>query len=394
MRLLIKLAYRNITHAGLRTWLNVFVLSLAFVLIIWMQGLYDGIARDVMRSTINMEIGGGVFWQKNYDPYDPLTLGDAHAPIPEALKKLIKRGKAAPILIVSGSVFPKGRIHNIRVKGIDPHQKVLRLPTNVLWPDSLPDAVPALIGSQMAHNTGLKRGDYVTLRWRDVNGVFDATDLKIVYIMNTNVQTVDVGQVWIPLERLWKMSAMPGQATLIVMDRELKNIPADTSQWVFRNQDYLLKEIKRFIRNKKASSYMMYILLLSLALLSIFDTQVLSVFRRRKEMGTMMALGMTRRNLVALFTLEGVMNGFLALIVGALYGTPLLIYTARHGIALLDISRQTGMAFSPVLYPVYGFVLVISTTIILLISVVIVSYLPVRKISALKPTEALKGKIA
>jgi ABC-type antimicrobial peptide transport system permease subunit len=202
-----------------------------------------------------------------------------------------------------------------------------------------------------------------------------------------------VGQVWLPLERLRKMSNMPGQATLIVVDKELTDIPADTPQWIFRDQDYLLKEIKRFIRNKKASSYMMYVLLLSLALLSIFDTQVLAVFRRRKEMGTMMALGMTRMNVVGLFTLEGVMHGLLALVVGALYGIPLLIYTARNGIALLDVSRQTGMAFSPTLYPVYGFSLVVSTTIILMISVIVVSYLPVRKIANLKPTDALKGKM-
>ena len=32
--LIIKLAFRNIVGAGLRTWLNVFVLSLAFVIII------------------------------------------------------------------------------------------------------------------------------------------------------------------------------------------------------------------------------------------------------------------------------------------------------------------------------------------------------------------------
>ena len=393
MKVILKLAYRNITHAGLRTWLNVFVLSLAFVLIIWMQGLYDGLTRDIVRSTINMEIGGGVFWQKNYDPYDPLTIEDAHAPLPESLRKLTQQGKAAAILIVPGSIFPKGRIHNVRIKGIDPLQKVLQLPTAVLQRDSLSDAVPALIGTQMAKNTGLKEGDYVTLRWRDVNGVFDALDLKIVHVMNTNVQTVDAGQVWIPLEQLRKMSNMPGQATLVVVDRDLEKIPANTKEWIFRDDNYLLKDILALIRKKKASSYMMYFLLLSLALLSIFDTQVLAVFRRRKEMGTMMALGMTRMKVVALFTLEGVMNGFLALALGAVYGIPLLLYTAHNGIKLLDVSRQTGMAISPILYPVYGVGLVISTTIILLVSVIIVSYLPVRKIAGLKPTDALKGKL-
>ena len=67
-----------------------------------------------------------------------------------------------------------------------------------------------------------------------------------------------------------------------------------------------------------------YIVLLLLAMLAIFDTQILSLFRRRKEMGTMMAMGMTRNNLIQLFTLEGAMHAALAAVVGAIYGAPLV----------------------------------------------------------------------
>ena len=37
-----KLAFRNILGAGLKTWLNAFVLSFSFVLIICSQGLLEG----------------------------------------------------------------------------------------------------------------------------------------------------------------------------------------------------------------------------------------------------------------------------------------------------------------------------------------------------------------
>ncbi len=47
----------------------------------------------------------------------------------------------------------------------------------------------------------------------------------------------------------------------------------------------------------------MYVLLMGM-LLAIFDTQVLAAFRRRREMGTLMALGMLRSQIIGLFTLE------------------------------------------------------------------------------------------
>ena len=67
----------------------------------------------------------------------------------------------------------------------------------------------------MATDNGLKEGDIITLRWRDVHGTFDAGDMKITGIFDTDVPTVDMGQIWVPLDRLQKMMGMPGEATII-----------------------------------------------------------------------------------------------------------------------------------------------------------------------------------
>ena len=47
--LIFKLAYRNLAGAGLRTWLNAFVLSLAYVIIIWHSGILEGWNREARR---------------------------------------------------------------------------------------------------------------------------------------------------------------------------------------------------------------------------------------------------------------------------------------------------------------------------------------------------------
>ncbi len=78
----------------------------------------------------------------------------------------------------------------------------------------------------------------------------------------------------------------------------------------------------------------MYIILLSLSMLAIFDTQVLSIFRRQKEIGTYIALGMTRGQVVGLFTIEGSLNSVLAGLLAALYGIPFLLFQAKTGISI------------------------------------------------------------
>ena len=133
-------------------------------------------------------------------------------------------------------------------------------------------------------------------------------------------------------------------------------------------------------------------MLLILAMLAIFDTQVLSIFKRQREIGTYVALGMTRKQVVTLFTTEGALYSVLAALAGAVYGVPLLSVQAVRGIAMPLESEDYGISFSNTLYPVYSLGLVISTVTVVLLVTILVSYLPSKKIASMKPTDALRGR--
>jgi putative ABC transport system permease protein len=389
MKLLFRLAVKNLIGAGLRTWLNVIVLSFSFLLIIWHKGLLDGWDRQAKNETIKWETGGGQYWHSGYDPYDPFSLTEAHSKIPSSLDSLVSAGKIAPILITQGTIYPGGRIQSILIKGIAPNQKLLKIPAS-LFNDG--EDIPAIIGKNTATDNGLKEGDLITLRWRDVHGTFDANNIKIIGIFNSDVPTVDMGQIWVPLDRLQKMMGLPGEATIIVSDKEQKGNTIG-GEWKFVNNEVLLKSITDLIKMKSVSGYVLYMILMSLAMLAIFDTQVLSIFRRQKEIGTYIALGMTRRQVVGLFTIEGSLNSVLAGLLAAIYGIPLLALQATHGLSIPGGSKGFGIAVADRMYPVYSLGLVVTTILLILLTTTIVSYLPSRKIAGMKPTDALRGKI-
>ena len=130
--MILKLAFRNIYGAGLRTWLNAIALSFSFVAIIFLQGNYNGMNDQIENATVEAKYAGGQYWQKNYDPYDPLSLEDSHGTIPEELEKLIGDKKAVPILIRQATIYPNGRFQNALLKGIESDQEIISLPTSVL----------------------------------------------------------------------------------------------------------------------------------------------------------------------------------------------------------------------------------------------------------------------
>jgi len=390
MRLAIKLAFRNLIGAGLRTWLNVIVLSFSFVVIIFMKGVMIGWDHQAKTDMTNWEIGGGQYWQKDYDPIDPFSLNDSHAPIPAEVMDEIANGTMEPFLIAPGTIYPQGRLQSVVIKGINPKQSLFLLPSHKL--DTLIDGIPAIIGSLMAKNIKAEVGDRMTIRWRDVNGTFDAGEIVITEIFSTNVPTVETGQIYIPIEKLQSMMLMPGEATVLTFSDSEKTRPA-YNEWKLKTKTELTASIDAMIKTKSAGQTILYAILLLLAMLAIFDTQILSIFHRQKEIGTYVALGYTRQQVVGLFTVEGTMHSILAAIVSAAYGLPFLAWMAKNGWTMPIDTSEFGMAIAQTLYPIYSAGLIISTVLIVTTVTAIVSYWPSRRIAKMNPTDALRGKL-
>ena len=389
--ILFRLSFRNIISAGLRTWLNTFVLALTFLCIVLVQGINDGLYQQMAQTRIDYELGFAQLWHQNYDPFDPLTLEESHAKIPLTLQETIRKKLVAPILIIPAVIYPQGRIQSIILKGIAPEQEILKLPTAAMTPPDTNDAIPVMIGRRMAEHTRLELGDQVTARWRNSDGAFDALELTLVNIFHTDVPAVDQGQIWLPLQRLQEMYQAPDHATLLVMRNG--EVPHNNSApWRFHSLEDLLVDTKQLFQAKSIGSSFLYALLLFLALIVIFDTQALSLFRRQKEVGTLMAMGMTQRQVVAIFMLEGIWQGLLAALLALFIGTPIGWYLAVEGYSIPVSADQYGLAISSHLYAYFSLQLILGTFLVVMLMLSLVSYWPARKIASLLPADALRGR--
>ena len=391
--MLFKIAIKNLLGAKLRTWLNVFVTALSFFMIILFSAMYDGMREHAKQVTIDTEIAGGAYWHPEYDPMDPMTFEDAHSIIPRDIKLLVDQKKAVPVLVSQASIYPNGRIMPVIIKGISPEQNIVNMPTDALSGHE-EIAIPVLIGKGRASDTKLEVGDVFTIRWLDADRTYDADEGTVVHIMDTENFKLDMGHIWIPLKKAQTMLAMEEEATYVTYAEGL-SIVENRDDWIPRDVKYLIRDMEALIKADEPNAAIMYIILLCFAAMGIFNAQVLSIFRRGREIGTLMALGMTRTRVVGLFTLEGGLNAFLAAIMTVILFGPLLWYFGNNGIWLgVDYSDGAmGIIVEKYLIPVYSVGLVVTTTIVVSIIVLIVSYMPSRRIARMKPTDALRGKV-
>lgn len=388
---LLKLAYRNLKGAGTRAWLNVIVLSMAFVMMIYLQGLYDGIGNQNVNISVDTHYGGGQLWSPKYDPYDRLTAQDAPEVIPDNLQSLVDAGNATPMLIYPASMYPKGLLQPVRMRGMHRSQEIVNLPTNLLEVKD-EGMLPVVIGARFANSLSIEAGEVFTVQWRDANGTYDAVEAQVVHIMETANNLLDRGYLWIDLTLLQEMTGLENSATYLILEQGFPPEQVPISEWKYMSVYDLSADVRAFVAAKSGGSVFMYVFLLALALLAIFDTQVLNLWRRRKEMGTMMALGLTRGRIIRLFTLEGALNGVLAAILALVWGGPLLFWQASVGFKIPYDEDMIGFLMPEVIMPAYTFGLIAMTTLVTLVTVTFVSWLPVRKVAQLRPTDALRGK--
>lgn len=378
--MIIKLAWRNLIGGGIRSWLNVFIISIVLVAIIGFHGLYVGWQHDAERGMIEWHIADGQLWQQDYDPYDVFSYEKSRALLPEGLND----EKTVEFLVSQGVIYPDGRSRNIVIKGIEIDQDILKFPTEYLKNNSN----EIVLGHRMANKLGLKTGDSVTLRWRNQYGSFAANDFVVSHIFKTTIQRLDMGVVWVGIDLLRDMLEVGKEVTYITFKG---NAPKLGEGWVNKTQDDLLAEFRAIFATELAGGVFLYVLLIFLAMIAVFDTQVLALFKRRKEVGMMMAMGMPRKQIVSIFTLEGLLSGILAGLLSLVWGTPLLAKFAETGMKLPESMNDYGMdGILGAMYPQYNIGIILMTFFIVMIILLLVSYLPVRKISKLNPVEILK----
>jgi|TARA_B100000530_G_scaffold147519_1_gene92465 putative ABC transport system permease protein len=389
--MLLKIALKNLLGARLRTFLNVLVTAFSFYLILFTSAMYDGMLQHAKQVTMDTEIAGGAYWHPEYDPLDPMTFEEAHSVPPSAIQALIDENKAFPVLVSQASIYPGGRIMPTIMKGIPPAQRIVNMPTDALLGHE-DIAIPVLIGKGMASESKLEVGDAFTIRWLDTDLTYDADEGTVVHIMDTENFKLDMGHIWIPLNKVQSMLAMEGEATYVTYGKGVQPVQ-DKGDWIPRDINYLVQDMEAIIEADKPGAQILYLILLAMAAMGIFNAQVLSIFRRGREIGTLMAIGMTRPRVVGLFTLEGGLNAVLSAAVTLIVFGPILWYFGAYGIPLPIDYSEMGLIIAKRLIPVYTIGLVVSTTILVSIIVLIVSYIPSRRIAKMKPTDALRGKV-
>jgi putative ABC transport system permease protein len=127
--------------------------------------------------------------------------------------------------------------------------------------------------------------------------------------------------------------------------------------------------------------------LFAIAIFGVVNTMLMSVWERVREIGTLLALGLRRAQIVALFLIEGALLGVVGGAVGVVLGCAATFLAGARGLNVTPPGSVVTFALQPSPSPT----LALGAFVLAACGALAASALPARRASRLDPVEALRS---
>lgn len=258
------------------------------------------------------------------------------------------------------------------------------------------DAAMVLLGVELGESFHVAPGQMVTLQSTSPGGRANALDLKLKGLTTSSFPFENKRVVTLPLAAAQQLVGLDGRVTeyvLSVDDLAFLDQTAEALR-VMLGPEYEVhtwRELQPFVRDLISRQDFVLgaiaFVLLIIVLTGIINTMLMSVFERVREIGTLLAIGVRRAQVLQMFLIEAAVIGALGGLGGALLGRLMVFGFAVNGIAI----KLSGVSGSNVLRPFVSPAFTIGAVLVALLGAVGAALWPALRASRLNPVEALRS---
>lgn len=337
----IRLAWRNVTRQRRRSLVGIASVAFGVVALLLAAGFIEWIYWAMREDAIRAGLGHVQVVRKGYldagqaDPFAYLL--PAKAPERERLEKWAGVRTVSPRLGFSGLASLGDTTLSFLGEAMDPTREAeLAAAVRIEEGAGLSAEHPRdiIMGRGLAANLGAKVGDTVVLLANTQKGGINAVETRVRGLFSTPVKAYDDAALRIPLTTAQELLRVTGAHKWVVlldstrataesaagMRAALDPARFDVVPW-YDQADFYNKTVALFSRQVNV----MKLIIALIIVLSISNTQTMSVLERTAEIGTSMALGATRAQTLRRLVLESLMVG----VVGGLLGLALGMLLAK-----------------------------------------------------------------
>lgn len=343
-----RLAMRNLRRNRQRTLVATLTVAFGIVAFLLAGGFIAWIFEQMREDTIHSQLGHlqvvrpGYFEKGIADPYAFLL--PEKSPEQRVVEEMPGFLSLAPRLSFSGLISHDETSIAFVGEGIDPErEKPISSRVTIVSGRDLqaPDEKAVLLGEGLARSMGVNVGDTVVLLATAANGSPSAVEVTLAGTFATVSKDYDDSALRLPIEMARKLMKVKGATSWVVLldrtdrtaessaylSRELLTSKFEIVPWNLL-ADFYNKTVVLFSKQVSVVKFIIGLIIV----LTISNTQMMSVLERTTEIGTSLAIGQRRSSVMRMFVVEGVLIGIVGGVLGVILG-----YVFAHVISTIGI---------------------------------------------------------
>ncbi len=377
-------AFRNIVRQYRRSLFGISAVAFGVIALLLSAGFVEWIFWAAREGAIEEGLGHihivrpGYLENGQSDPFKYL-MPENSAQI-SAIEKLPYVRTAAPRIGFNGLISHGETTLSFLGEGVSPEKERVLSPSLLITEghNLAPDEDKSiLLGRGLAENLGVAVGDQVVLMATTPKGGFSAVEAKVRGLFTTVSKAYDDSALRVPLPLAQKLLRVSGiHTSIIVLDDTAKtadmlltlrsDFKDDAIQFVpwYDMADFYKKTVTLLSRQVMVVE----LIIAAVIVLSISNTMTMNVLERTSEIGTCLAIGRQRRQILHQFIYEGLSIGLIGGALGVVLGWLLSIMISWVGIPMPPppgmSQGYTGAIMLTSRLAVETFVLALGTTLI------------------------------
>jgi|CXWL01.1.fsa_nt_gi putative ABC transport system permease protein len=398
------LALRNVGRNRRRTVITGAAIFVCVALVIILKGFITGTEDVMLADVVEGRVGALQVHQKGYvDNIEAVPTSMSMPYTPE----LVARIKAVPgVKGVTGRLQFSGLISNGKTqtmfigRAIDVATEKQACPlADAVLKSGQPLAArehAALLGYELAKSFGVEAGATVNVLANSPEGRQNSLDVTVKGLTSSSFPFENKRVLTMPLETAQELLGMNGRVTeyAVAIDdiTHIEKVRADLAQALGPEFEvHTWSQLQTFVRDlidrQAFIMRMISIVLFIIALTVIANTMLMSVFERVREIGTLLAVGVRRMQVLWLFILEAALLGVLGGLTGVIAGRLGLLAMTLIGIEF----QLPGTSRTAVLAPHVTVAYVAGTVAVAMFGAILAAMWPSFRASRLNPVDALRN---
>lgn len=410
MNLLIQMAWRNIWRSPWRSGVVVGAMALGVWAGVFMMGLAQGVNASRTAAALDDYVGHAQITDSNFvanqevqallaQPERWTAALDAHPEVESWSERLV----LTAVLQAGAASAP------VQVLAVDPAReaRVFTAPRHIVEGEL--GSAGITLGQKLADQLGAGVGDRVVLSFQDVRGEIHTVLFAVEGVYDGVSNLVEGVQVYAPLAALApevgggdSLAAAAATAhqihfrvrsldSLDATVAELRGAVVPPGSAVVRTWREISPDLS-YADEVLAQSLLLFMAVILFAMaFGILNTMLMAILERTRELGMLMAIGLTRRKVFRLVVWETLLLSFAGMPLGLLLGHATIAVTSRTGITLEGVDKglaEFGLQSTiyPVSVPEYYLPIAVLVAVLGLLS----SLYPARKALKLNPIESMR----